>query len=60
MSLSNRLRCLNDLKRIGFQTGTGIMVGSPGQTVDHLVEDILFIEQFRPQMIGIGSFPASS
>lgn len=41
MSLSNRLRCLNDLKRIGFQTGTGIMVGSPGQTVDHLVEDIL-------------------
>ena len=56
MSLSNRLRCLNDLKRIGFQTGTGIMVGSPGQTVDHLVEDILFIEQFRPQMIGIGPF----
>ena len=44
MSLPNRLRCLNDLKRIGFQTGTGIMVGSPGQTVDHLVEDILFIE----------------
>ena len=56
MSLSNRLRCLNDLKRIGFQTGTGIMLGSPGQTVDHLVEDILFIEQFRPQMIGIGPF----
>ena len=56
MLLSNRLRCLNDLKRIGFQTGTGIMVGSPGQTVDHLVEDILFIEQFRPQMIGIGPF----
>lgn len=56
MSLSNRLRCLDDLKRIGFQTGTGIMVGSPGQTVDNLVEDILFIEQFRPQMIGIGPF----
>lgn len=56
MSLSNRLRCLNDLKQIGFQTGTGIMVGSPGQTVDHLIEDILFIESFRPQMIGIGPF----
>lgn len=56
MSLANRLRCLNDLKRIGFQTGTGIMVGSPGQTLDHLVEDILFIQEFRPQMIGIGPF----
>lgn len=56
MSLSNRIRCLNDLKEIGFQTGTGIMVGSPGQTVDHLIEDILFIEDFRPQMIGIGPF----
>ena len=56
MSLSNRIRCLNDLKSIGFQTGTGIMVGSPGQTIDHLIEDILFIEDFRPQMIGIGPF----
>lgn len=56
MSLPNRLRCLDDLKRIGFQTGTGIMVGSPGQTVDHLVEDILYIRQFRPEMIGIGPF----
>lgn len=56
MSLANRLRCLNDLRNIGFQTGTGIMVGSPGQTVDHLIEDILFIEDFRPQMIGIGPF----
>lgn len=56
MSLSNRLRCLNDLKRIGFQTGTGIMVGSPGQTIDNLVEDILYIAQLRPEMIGIGPF----
>ena len=56
MSLANRLHCLNNLKSIGFQTGTGIMVGSPGQTVDNLVEDILFISEFRPQMIGIGPF----
>lgn len=56
MSLANRLRCLNDLKRIGFQTGTGIMVGSLGQTLEHLVKDILFIGEFRPQMIGIGPF----
>lgn len=56
MSHGNRLQCLQWLKGIGFQTGTGIMVGSPGQSLDHLVEDIQFIEQFRPQMIGIGSF----
>lgn len=56
LSIANRLRCLDDLKAIGFQTGTGIMVGSPGQTIDHLVEDILFIKAFRPQMIGIGPF----
>lgn len=56
MSLSNRLRCLDDLKRIGFQTGTGIMVGSPYQTIDTLVEDILYIEKLQPEMIGIGPF----
>ena len=56
MSGEHRLQCLRDLKEIGFQTGTGIMVGSPGQTVDHLIQDILFIEKLRPQMIGIGPF----
>ncbi len=56
MSQENRLRCLNDLKEIGFQTGTGIMVGTPLQTLDHLVEDIQFIERFQPEMIGIGPF----
>ncbi len=56
MSYENRLRCLNDLKAIGFQVGTGIMVGSPFQTIDNLVEDILFIEKFHPEMIGIGPF----
>lgn len=56
MSLSHRLQCLEWLKEIGYQVGTGIMVGSPYQTVDHLVEDLLFIERFRPEMIGMGPF----
>ena len=56
MSRNHRLQCLGWLKEIGYQTGTGIMVGSPGQTIDHLVEDLLFIERFHPEMIGIGPF----
>lgn len=56
MSLAHRLQCLDQLKEIGYQVGTGIMVGSPHQTIDHLVEDIRFIEQFRPEMIGMGPF----
>ena len=56
MSRNHRLQCLSWLKEIGYQTGTGIMVGSPGQTIDHLVEDLLFIERFHPEMIGIGPF----
>lgn len=49
MSLQNRLQCLASLKEIGYQTGTGIMVGSPGQTTDNIIEDILFIGEFKPQ-----------
>lgn len=56
MSQAHRLECLQWLKEIGYQVGTGIMVGSPGQTIDHLVEDLLFIERFQPEMIGIGPF----
>ena len=56
MNQANRLQCLHWLKEIGYQTGTGIMVGSPGQAIDHLVEDLLFIERFQPEMIGIGPF----
>lgn len=56
MSGKRRRQCLSDLKDIGYQTGTGIMVGSPGQTPEHIIEDILFIEQLRPEMIGIGPF----
>lgn len=56
MSINHRLQCLAWLKEIGYQTGTGIMVGSPGQSIEHLVEDILFIEQLHPEMVGIGPF----
>lgn len=56
MTIQQRVACLESLKRVGYQTGTGIMVGTPGQTVDHLVEDVQFIQQFRPEMIGLGPF----
>jgi len=51
-----RKQCLYDLQQIGFQTGTGFMVGSPYQTVENLVEDMLFIAEFKPEMLGIGPF----
>ncbi len=56
MSQSNRLSCLDNLMVLGFQVGTGIMVGSPGQTIEHLVEDIQYIERLRPHMVGLGPF----
>jgi len=56
MSFENRMRCLQDLKNIGYQVGCGFMVGSPGQTAQHLAKDLKFIEQFRPDMCGIGPF----
>ena len=56
MKLSNRMQCLKDLKEIGYQTGCGLMVGSPGQSPETLAKDMLFIEEFQPQMIGMGPF----
>jgi len=56
LSFRNRMRCLRDLRDIGFQTGCGCMVGSPYQTAENLADDILFMADFRPQMIGIGPF----
>ena len=55
-TLQNRMRCLYDLKSIGYQVGTGFMVGSPYQTLENLVSDLLFIQDFQPQMVGIGPF----
>ena len=56
MSLSNRKRCLYDLKEIGFQTGAGFMVGSPFQTTEHLIADLRFLQELQPDMVGIGPF----
>lgn len=56
MSLKNRKQCLYTLKEIGYQVGCGIMVGSPYQTIDNLVEDLTFIKALNPHMVGIGPF----
>ena len=56
MRWENRLRCLRDLLEIGYQTGCGMMVGTPGQTVQTLVQDMQLLQQLRPQMVGIGPF----
>lgn len=56
MSLQNRKRCLFDLKEIGYQVGSGFMVGSPYQTVDCLIEDLRFLQTLNPDMIGIGPY----
>lgn len=56
MSYENRMECLKNLKKIGFQTGCGFMVGAPHQTVAHIAKDLKFIEEFMPEMCGIGPF----
>lgn len=56
MSYKHRMQCLRDLKEIGYQVGTGFMVGSPYQTPENLAEDMLFIAEIQPQMVGIGPF----
>lgn len=56
LSAADRQKCLWDLKDIGYQTGTGFMVGSPYQTPQNLAEDMLFIRELNPQMVGIGPF----
>jgi biotin synthase len=56
LSLANRKRCLWDLKEIGYQVGCGFMVGSPFQTIENLYEDLRFIKELQPHMVGIGPF----
>ena len=56
MSFDNRMRCLRDLRDIGYQVGCGFMVGSPFQTAATLAKDLKFIEEFSPDMCGIGPF----
>ncbi len=50
------MRCLNDLRKIGYAVGCGFMVGSPGQTPETLAKDLKFVETFQPEMCGIGPF----
>ena len=56
MSFAHRMECLYALREEGYQVGCGMMVGSPGQTVDTLLQDLQLIQRFRPEMVGIGPF----
>jgi biotin synthase len=56
MSLRERKQCLYDLRAIGYQVGAGFMVGTPFQTPEHLFEDLAFLNELKPNMIGIGPF----
>lgn len=55
-TMKERKRCLYDLKDIGFQVGTGFMVGTPWQTAEYLAKDMLFMKALDPEMVGIGPF----
>ncbi len=56
MDFKNRKKCLYNLKELGFETGTGSLVGLPGQNVESLADDILFFRELNADMIGIGPF----
>jgi len=56
LSAAHRQECLRNLKKIGYQTGAGFMVGAPGQTSEHLAEDMVFLKELEPEMVGIGPF----
>ncbi len=55
-TLESRVRCLEILKQIGFQVGTGVMIGLPGQTLEHLVDDLLFFRDRDIDMVGMGPY----
>ena len=55
-TLDSRMQCLYDLKALGYQTGCGIMVGTPRQTAEIIAKDMKFMEKFQPEMIGVGPF----
>ncbi|MCX7883798.1 MAG: [FeFe] hydrogenase H-cluster radical SAM maturase HydE [Caloramator sp.] len=56
MSFENRIKCLNNLKKIGYQVGAGFMIGLPNQTNEDFVKDLMFLKELEPQMVGIGPF----
>lgn len=55
-SFQDRMNCLKNLRSLGYAVGCGFMVGSPFQTIENLAEDLLFIQEFQPEMCGIGPF----
>lgn len=58
MSFDNRIECLYNLKKLGYETGTGIIAGLKGQSIDSIAEDILFFKELNADMVGIGPFIA--
>lgn len=56
MDFDNRIRCLQDLKSLGYEVGTGCLVGLPNQTFESLADDILFFMEIGADMVGIGPF----
>ena len=56
MSHGRRMGCLQALRELGYQTGAGMMAGAPGQTTRDLAADLLFLERFRPEMVGVGPY----
>ena len=56
MDFENRLRCLDDIRKLGYELGTGCLVGLPQQTIESLANDILFFKKINADMIGIGPF----
>ncbi len=60
MKLDTRKKCLYDLKELGYQVGSGFMVGSPYQTVEDIICDLRFLQELGPHMVGIGPFISHS
>lgn len=55
-SFDNRRKCLTDLRKIGYQIGSGFMIGLPNQSNEDLVEDLMYVKELKPDMCGIGPF----
>jgi biotin synthase len=55
-SFDTRVACLETLRKIGYYTGTGVMIGLPGQTTAHLADDIIFFKNIDADMIGMGPY----
>lgn len=55
-TLKTRMQCIEHLRDLGYQVGVGMMIGSPHQTLEHLAEDLCFLQDFQPHMVGMGPF----